>query len=94
MGIEEAARRMRYQFLAFVAGKEGADCIVTGHTADDQSETVLLRILRGTGVRGLRGMLPAGDTPGAPAQRLVQAAARTSPRRNGRGLRRVRCRSP
>ncbi len=72
MGIEEAARRMRYQFLAFVAGKEGADCIVTGHTADDQAETVLLRILRGTGVRGLRGMLPAGDTPGAPAQRLVR----------------------
>ncbi|MCL4232441.1 MAG: tRNA lysidine(34) synthetase TilS [Dehalococcoidia bacterium] len=72
MGIEEAARRMRYQFLAFVAGKEGADCIATGHTADDQAETVLQRVLRGTGVRGLRGMLPASEVPGAPSQRLVR----------------------
>ncbi len=72
MGTEEAARRMRYQFLAFVAGKEAADCIATGHTADDQAETVLQRIVRGTGVRGLRGMLPASDVPGAPAPRLVR----------------------
>ena len=57
-GIEETARRMRYQFLAFVAGKEQAGCIATGHTRDDQVETVLMRFLRGSGVRGLRGMLP------------------------------------
>lgn len=72
LGLEEAARTMRYQFLGFIAGKERADAIATGHTADDQAETVLLRVLRGTGVRGLRGMLPAGPVPGASAQRLVR----------------------
>jgi len=72
MGIEETARRMRYQFLAFVAGKENADCLVTGHTADDQAETVLMRVIRGTGIRGLRGMAPVAGIPSAPAQRLVR----------------------
>ncbi|HEY4670243.1 MAG TPA: tRNA lysidine(34) synthetase TilS [Tepidiformaceae bacterium] len=71
-GIEETARRMRYQFLAFIAGNERADCIATGHTRDDQAETVLMRIVRGTGVRGIRGMLPVAAVPGAEAQRLVR----------------------
>lgn len=71
-GIEVEARRMRYGFLAFVAGKEGADSIATGHTADDQVETILMRIIRGTGIRGLRGMLPVSDVPGASAHRLVR----------------------
>ncbi len=72
-GIEDAARRMRYGFLAFVAGKEAADTIATGHTADDQVETVLMRIIRGSGVRGIRGMLPVGEVPGGGgAQRLVR----------------------
>ncbi len=71
-GIEETARMMRYQFLAFAAGKEGADCIATGHTADDQAETVLMRIVRGSGVRGIRGMLPVAGVPGAPERRLVR----------------------
>jgi len=73
-GIEETARRMRYQFLGFIAEKERADCIATGHTADDQAETVLMRILRGSGVRGIRGMLPVSDVPGVSAQRLVRPA--------------------
>lgn len=72
MGIEETARKMRYQFLAFVAAEKRVDCIATGHTADDQAETVLMRILRGTGVRGIRGMLPSAPVPGAPAQRLIR----------------------
>ncbi len=71
-GIEETGRLMRYQFLAFVADKEGADCIATGHTADDQAETVLMRIARGSGVRGIRGMLPVAGVPGAPERRLVR----------------------
>ena len=71
-GIEETARTMRYQFLAFVAGKQGADCIATGHTADDQAETVLMRIVRGAGVRGIRGMLPVSSVPGAAGVRLVR----------------------
>jgi tRNA(Ile)-lysidine synthase len=63
-GIEEIARQMRYQFLGFVAAQKQVDAIATGHTADDQAETVLMRMLRGTGVRGLRGMLPLSDAPG------------------------------
>lgn len=77
-GLEEAAREMRYQFLAFVAGKENADCIATGHTADDQAETILMRVVRGSGVRGIRGMLPVSGVPGSDAQRLVRPLIETS----------------
>lgn len=72
IGIEEAARQMRYQFLGFVAAQKRIGAIATGHTADDQAETVLMRVLRGTGVRGLRGMLPDAPVPGSPAQRLLR----------------------
>lgn len=72
IGIEEAARILRYRFLAFAAGKQAADCVATGHTADDQAETVLMHILRGSGIRGLRGMLPSAQVPGAPAMRLIR----------------------
>ena len=76
-GIEEMAREMRYQFLAFVAEKEGADCVATGHTADDQAETVLMRIVRGSGIRGIRGMLPVSTVPGSNAQRLIRPLLET-----------------
>lgn len=55
-GIEAAARVARYRFLEEVAGRFGARFVATAHTADDQAETVLHRILRGTGIRGLSGM--------------------------------------
>jgi tRNA(Ile)-lysidine synthase len=55
-GIESAARSARYRFLEQTAGRLGARFVVTAHTADDQAETILHRILRGTGVRGLSGM--------------------------------------
>jgi tRNA(Ile)-lysidine synthase len=54
--LEEAGRRLRYAFLEDVAQKTGADYICVAHHADDQAETVLHRILRGTGIRGLSGM--------------------------------------
>jgi tRNA(Ile)-lysidine synthase len=55
-GLEAAARRARYAVLEEIAGRVGARFVVTAHTADDQAETILHRILRGTGLRGLRGM--------------------------------------
>ena len=58
LAVEEAARRARYTFLARVAGAVGAQTIAVGHNADDQAETVLMHYLRGSGLAGLRGMLP------------------------------------
>lgn len=55
-GIEETARHIRYDFLEGVAREIGAAHICVAHHADDQAETVLHRILRGTGLRGLAGM--------------------------------------
>jgi tRNA(Ile)-lysidine synthase len=54
--IQERARAARYRLLAERARQIGADHIVTAHHADDQSETVLFRLLRGSGLSGLRGM--------------------------------------
>ena len=54
--LEATGRRERYRWLAQVAQSENAAWIATGHTADDQAETVLFRLLRGSGVMGLRGI--------------------------------------
>jgi tRNA(Ile)-lysidine synthase len=54
--VEEAARKLRYQYLFGLADEIRADRLTTGHTRDDQIETVLMRILRGTGTRGLAGI--------------------------------------
>ncbi|HEY1186262.1 MAG TPA: tRNA lysidine(34) synthetase TilS, partial [Gemmata sp.] len=54
--LESTARRVRYEFFTAVAQQTGADWIATAHTADDQAETVLHRLIRGTGLQGLRGI--------------------------------------
>ncbi len=56
--VQEAVREVRYDFLIHTAVACGASRIALGHHADDQAETLLIRLLRGAGTRGLSGMLP------------------------------------
>lgn len=56
--IESVARRLRYAWLEDAASRAGAAYIATGHTLEDQAETVLLRLLRGAGGRGISGIRP------------------------------------
>ncbi|MGA3197669.1 MAG: tRNA lysidine(34) synthetase TilS, partial [Terriglobales bacterium] len=57
-GVEAAARELRYNFFGQLARRENLAKIATAHTLDDQAETVLLRMFRGTGIRGLAGVHP------------------------------------
>jgi tRNA(Ile)-lysidine synthase len=59
--VQEAARRLRERALRRLAARLGAERIAVAHTADDQAETVLLRLLRGTGPAGLGGIAPRSD---------------------------------
>ena len=66
LSVEEAARNLRYRFLFAQAHRLNAQAVAVGHTADDQVETVLMHLIRGTGLVGLKGMsygtvLPAFD---------------------------------
>jgi tRNA(Ile)-lysidine synthase len=58
LGIEECAREVRYRYLEKIAGQVKADRIATGHQADDQAETFLMRLIRGAGGTGLSGIPP------------------------------------
>jgi tRNA(Ile)-lysidine synthase len=62
-GPEAAARQARYDAMAAVAAREQASAIATGHTLDDQAETVLLGLARGSGPRSLAGMRPSTTRP-------------------------------
>jgi len=69
-GLEAAARQARYDFLRRTAERWGARYVATGHTADDQAETILHRIVRGTGITGLSGMARARTL--SPATTLIR----------------------
>ncbi len=58
---QEAAREVRYRFLCETADRVGASKIALAHQADDQAETILINFLRGTGIKGLKGILPVRE---------------------------------
>jgi tRNA(Ile)-lysidine synthase len=61
LNLEDAARRMRYEFLERAAAKVGAQKIAVAHNADDNIETLLMRMIRGTGMKGMEGIPPVRD---------------------------------
>ena len=70
--LEDAARTARYRLLARLAADAGADMVLTGHTRSDQAETVMLRLIRGTGVHGLAAMRLVSGWPVGEGPRLVR----------------------
>jgi tRNA(Ile)-lysidine synthase len=64
LSVEDFAREKRFDFFVRMARKTRADAVVLAHTQDDLAETVLMRILRGTGLSGLRGILPLRQISG------------------------------
>jgi tRNA(Ile)-lysidine synthase len=59
--LEQTARQMRYRFFKEVRERRGLDVVATGHTASDQAETVLMRVLRGAAAESLAGIRPVND---------------------------------
>src|SRR5438552_4088058 len=75
--LESVGRKVRYNWLLEIARSAHAPFIATGHTADDQAETVLHRLLRGTGLKGLRGIAPRRTlAPGVELIRPLLGATR------------------
>ncbi len=58
LSIQEAARKLRYDYFEKIAKEQHYKCILTAHHADDNVETVMMNFFKGTGIKGLRGILP------------------------------------
>ena len=73
ISIEMAAREQRYAWFSFIAETQGFDAVATAHNANDNAETLILNLLRGTGSRGLRGISHDSHLSGSqyPANRLT-----------------------
>ena len=82
LGIEEAARLLRYEFLERAARKLGCRCIATAHNADDNAETILLNLARGSGTRGLAGIPPVRGRIIRPLLDVTRAEIETYLREN------------
>jgi tRNA(Ile)-lysidine synthase len=70
--VEEAARNLRYEFLGAEAGREGVEAVAVGHTRDDRAETVLMHIVRGSGLDGLAVMEPRCAWPFGDGPRIAR----------------------
>jgi tRNA(Ile)-lysidine synthase len=75
LSVEAAGRQLRYQWLTSLAREQRLEAIATAHTLDDQAETVLLKLLRGAGTKGLAGIYPVVDVSS-------EAEAKAPPSRN------------
>ena len=73
LGLEAAARELRYAFLEQTAEREGYDFVATAHNADDNAETVLLHLTRGSGLDGLCGIPPQRGRIIRPLLKLTRA---------------------
>lgn len=82
-GVQAEARRLRRGFLEEVAAGRGLDAVALGHHADDQAETVLYRLLRGVGPRGLGGMARWAPPYWRPLLPLRRAALEAAAREGG-----------
>ncbi len=86
-GLQEAAREARYRLLFQCAKDEGASHLLTAHTQDDQAETIMMRLTRGSGLKGLAGMRRERDREGIcharPLLDLPKAALLELCRENG-----------
>lgn len=83
LSVEHAARIARYEFLEETADEVGAQRIAVGHTGDDQVETVLLHLIRGSGARGLAGMPARRGRIVRPLLNVAHAEATDLCRRHG-----------
>jgi tRNA(Ile)-lysidine synthase len=80
LSLEMAARAARHAFFRRAARRVSATCVATAHTADDQAETVLLRLARGAGLQGLAAMAPQRDIDGLRIIRPMLGLRRESAR--------------
>jgi tRNA(Ile)-lysidine synthase len=81
-GLQEKARAARYRLIAAAADRAHATCVLTAHTLDDQAETILFRMTRGSGLTGLAGMarmrplvMPAAAPPAASRRGKLEPGA-------------------
>jgi tRNA(Ile)-lysidine synthase len=76
LGLEAAARQLRHDFFRELIRQNNANKVATAHTLDDQAETVLLRLMRGTGTKGLAGIYPEIKGEGGSVVRPLLGARR------------------